>query len=112
MTFTQTSGYRQGSAGSASYFRGMDCKSYLTPMYHQLPEPGATLNPKGTNAVSYKPPQVPSCSFHPGTWSFSFNQALLKVIWDGAQAHLLINVPGGTEGKMKVVLRGAHQPAT
>lgn len=52
MTYTQTSGYSQGSAGSASYFRGMDCKSYLTPMYHQLPELGATLSPKGTNAVT------------------------------------------------------------
>ncbi|KAJ8390869.1 hypothetical protein AAFF_G00100010 [Aldrovandia affinis] len=52
MTYTQASGYSQGYAGSTSYFGGMDCGSYLTPMHHQLSGPGSTLSPMGTNAVT------------------------------------------------------------
>ncbi|TNN37213.1 Homeobox protein OTX2 [Liparis tanakae] len=52
MTYTQASGYSQSYAGSTSYFGGMDCGSYLTPMHHQLSGPGSTLSPMGTNAVT------------------------------------------------------------
>ncbi|XP_067847105.1 homeobox protein OTX2 isoform X1 [Heptranchias perlo] len=52
MTYTQASGYTQGYAGSTSYFGGMDCGSYLSPMHHQLPAPGTALSPMGTNAVT------------------------------------------------------------
>ncbi|XP_032883105.1 homeobox protein OTX2 isoform X1 [Amblyraja radiata] len=52
MTYTQASGYTQGYAGSTSYFGGMDCGSYLSPMHHQLPAPGTGLSPMGTNAVT------------------------------------------------------------
>ncbi|XP_061669002.1 homeobox protein OTX2-like [Syngnathoides biaculeatus] len=35
VTYTQaTSGYNQGYGGSSSYFSGMDCSSYLSPMHH------------------------------------------------------------------------------
>ncbi|XP_039175506.1 homeobox protein OTX2 isoform X1 [Crotalus tigris] len=60
MTYTQASGYSQGYAGSTSYFGGMDCGSYLTPMHHQLPGPGATLSPMGTNAVASHLNQSPA----------------------------------------------------
>eukprot|EP00062_Callorhinchus_milii_P008745 gi/632952023/ref/XP_007891617.1/ PREDICTED: homeobox protein OTX2 [Callorhinchus milii] len=52
MTYTQASGYTQGYAGSTSYFGGMDCGSYLSPMHHQLSGPGTALSPMGTNAVT------------------------------------------------------------
>ncbi|TKC38752.1 hypothetical protein EI555_019540 [Monodon monoceros] len=60
MTYTQASGYSQGYAGSTSYFGGMDCGSYLTPMHHQLPGPGTTLSPMGTNAVTSHLNQSPA----------------------------------------------------
>nr|XP_040137794.1 homeobox protein OTX2-like [Ictidomys tridecemlineatus] len=60
MTYTQASGYSQGYAGSTSYFEGMDCGSSLTPMHHQLPGPGATLSPMGTNAVTSRLNQSPA----------------------------------------------------
>ncbi|TSQ46661.1 Homeobox protein OTX2 [Bagarius yarrelli] len=54
MTYTQaTSGYGQGYAGSASYFSGMECGSYLAPMHHQLSAPAASaLSPMSTSAVT------------------------------------------------------------
>lgn len=52
MTYTQASGYNQGYTGSSSYFTGMDCGSYLSPMHHQLSTAGSTMNPMGSNAVS------------------------------------------------------------
>ncbi|GAA6079508.1 homeobox protein OTX2, partial [Tachysurus ichikawai] len=54
MTYTQaTSGYGQGYAGSASYFGGMECGSYLAPMHHQLSAPAASaLSPMSTSAVT------------------------------------------------------------
>lgn len=52
MTYTQASGYSQGYAVSNSHFGGMDCGSYLTPVHHQLPGPGATLSPMGANTVT------------------------------------------------------------
>ncbi|KAM4633074.1 homeobox protein OTX2-like [Polymixia lowei] len=52
MTYTQASGYNQGYTGSSSYFSGMDCGSYLSPMHHQLSAAGSTMSPMGTNGVS------------------------------------------------------------
>lgn len=53
MTYTQaTSGYNQGYTGSSSYFTGMDCSSYLSPMHHQLSTAGTTMSPMGSNGVS------------------------------------------------------------
>ncbi|MGH0163968.1 UNVERIFIED_CONTAM: hypothetical protein FKN15_063683 [Acipenser sinensis] len=49
MTYTQASGYSQGYAGSTSYFGGMDCGSYLTPMHHQLSGPGSALSPMSSH---------------------------------------------------------------
>uniref|UniRef100_A0A8C9TUR2 Orthodenticle homeobox 2b n=2 Tax=Scleropages formosus TaxID=113540 RepID=A0A8C9TUR2_SCLFO len=60
MTYTQASGYSQGYAGSTSYFGGMDCGSYLTPMHHQLSGPGSTLSPMSTNAVTSHLNQSPA----------------------------------------------------
>ncbi|CAL8313197.1 unnamed protein product [Lota lota] len=53
MTYSQASGYNQGYTGSSSYFGGMDCGSYLSPMHHhQLSAAGSTMSPMGTNGVS------------------------------------------------------------
>ncbi|XP_017264530.1 homeobox protein OTX2 isoform X2 [Kryptolebias marmoratus] len=47
VTYTQAAGYNpQGyTASSASYFTGMDCGAYLSPMHHQLP--GSAMSPMG-----------------------------------------------------------------
>ncbi|XP_028997592.1 homeobox protein OTX2-like [Betta splendens] len=52
MTYTQASGYNQGYTGSSSYFTGMDCGSYLSPMHHQLSSAGAAMSPMGASGVS------------------------------------------------------------
>ncbi|XP_068433741.1 homeobox protein OTX2-like [Clinocottus analis] len=53
MAYTQASGYNQGYTGSSSYFPGMDCGSYLSPMHHQLSAAGsAAMSPMGGNGVS------------------------------------------------------------
>ncbi|KAM9258647.1 homeobox protein otx5-like isoform 1-T1 [Morus bassanus] len=44
-TYSQAAGYGQGYAGSAAYFGGLDCSSYLSPMHPQLGAPGAALSP-------------------------------------------------------------------
>uniref|UniRef100_A0A3B3Y2R4 Homeobox domain-containing protein n=1 Tax=Poecilia mexicana TaxID=48701 RepID=A0A3B3Y2R4_9TELE len=52
MTYTQATGYNQGYTGSSSYFTGMDCGSYLSPMHHQLSAAGSTMSPMGGSGVS------------------------------------------------------------
>uniref|UniRef100_A0A673A9S6 Orthodenticle homeobox 2 n=1 Tax=Sphaeramia orbicularis TaxID=375764 RepID=A0A673A9S6_9TELE len=52
MTYTQASGYNQGYTGSSSYFTGMDCGSYLSPMHHQLSTAGSAMSPMGSSGVS------------------------------------------------------------
>ncbi|KTG04148.1 hypothetical protein cypCar_00003878 [Cyprinus carpio] len=75
MTYTQASGYSQGYAGSTSYFGGMDCGSYLTPMHHQLTGPGSTLSPMSSNAVTshlnQSPASLPTQGY--GTSGLGFN---------------------------------------
>ncbi|CAL1585860.1 unnamed protein product [Knipowitschia caucasica] len=52
MTYTQaTTGYNQGYSGS-SYFTGMDCSSYLSPMHHQLSTASSAMSPMGGSGVS------------------------------------------------------------
>ncbi|KAM9355240.1 homeobox protein OTX2-like [Pholidichthys leucotaenia] len=45
MTYTQATGYNQGYTGSSTYFTGMDCGSYLSPMHHQLSTAGSAMSP-------------------------------------------------------------------
>ncbi|KAG7508804.1 hypothetical protein JOB18_024840 [Solea senegalensis] len=52
LTYTQATGYSQGYTGSSSYFTGMDCGSYLSPMHHQLSAAGAAMSPMGSSGVS------------------------------------------------------------
>ncbi|XP_058235305.1 homeobox protein OTX2-like [Hemibagrus wyckioides] len=52
VTYTQAPGYSQHYAGTASYFSGMDCGSYLGPVHHQLTGPASTLNPTSTSTVN------------------------------------------------------------
>ncbi|KPP65574.1 cone-rod homeobox protein-like [Scleropages formosus] len=45
MTYTQAPAYTQSYAGSSSYFTGLDCSSYLSPMHPQLSATGGALSP-------------------------------------------------------------------
>ncbi|KAF7690299.1 homeobox protein OTX2-like [Silurus meridionalis] len=58
VTYTQAPGYTQHYAGTASYFSGMDCGSYLGPVHHQLSGPASTLSPTSTSTNHLSP----SCS--------------------------------------------------
>ncbi|XP_060772094.1 homeobox protein OTX2-like [Neoarius graeffei] len=64
VTYTQAPGYSQHYAGTASYFSGMDCGSYLGPVHHhQLSGPASTLSPTSTSTVSNH--LSPSCPLTP-----------------------------------------------
>lgn len=63
VTYTQAPRFNQHYAGTASYFNGMDCGSYLGPVHHQLSGPASTLSPTSTNTVSNHLSQ--SCSLAP-----------------------------------------------
>ncbi|XP_038124605.1 homeobox protein OTX2-like [Cyprinodon tularosa] len=52
MTYSQAAGYNQGYTGSSSYFTGMDCGSYLSPMHHQLSAAGSAMSPMSGSGVS------------------------------------------------------------
>ncbi|XP_034404540.1 homeobox protein otx5-like [Cyclopterus lumpus] len=45
MTYTQAPAYSQSYGGSSSYFTGLDCSSYLSPMHPQLSGTGGALSP-------------------------------------------------------------------
>ncbi|XP_069738373.1 homeobox protein otx5-like [Phaenicophaeus curvirostris] len=49
--YGQGAGYGQGYGGSAAYFGGLDCGSYLSPMHAPLGAPGAALSPLGAPAM-------------------------------------------------------------
>lgn len=44
MSYGQPS-YTQGYAGTSSYFTGLDCSAYLSPMHSQLSATGGALSP-------------------------------------------------------------------
>ncbi|XP_038612621.1 homeobox protein OTX2 isoform X2 [Tachyglossus aculeatus] len=76
MTYTQASGYGQGYAGSAAYFGGMDCGSYLSPLPPQLTGPGAAaLSPMAPNAVAgpLNQPPAPLAAQGYGASTLGFN---------------------------------------
>ncbi|XP_036380979.1 cone-rod homeobox protein [Megalops cyprinoides] len=45
MSYSQAPGYSQSYASSSSYFTGLDCSSYLSPMHSQLSATGGALSP-------------------------------------------------------------------
>uniref|UniRef100_A0A8C6UYF0 Homeobox domain-containing protein n=1 Tax=Neogobius melanostomus TaxID=47308 RepID=A0A8C6UYF0_9GOBI len=45
MTYSQAPAYSQSYGGSSSYFTGLDCSSYLSPMHPQLSGTGGALSP-------------------------------------------------------------------
>ncbi|KAJ3589589.1 hypothetical protein NHX12_010434 [Muraenolepis orangiensis] len=45
MSYGQPSGYAQGYGGTTSYFTGLDCSAYLSPMHSQLSGNGGALSP-------------------------------------------------------------------
>ncbi|XP_077141823.1 homeobox protein otx5 [Ranitomeya variabilis] len=60
MTYSQAPAYTQSYGGSASYFTGLDCSSYLSPMHPQLSAPGATLSPIATPTMGSHLSQSPA----------------------------------------------------
>ncbi|XP_067901819.1 homeobox protein OTX1 B [Heterodontus francisci] len=60
IAYGQSSGYSQGYPPSSSYFGGVDCSSYLTPMHshhphhphHQLSAHSAALSPMSSSSMS------------------------------------------------------------
>lgn len=45
MSYGQPSAYSQGYASTTSYFTGLDCSAYLSPMHSQLSGTGGALSP-------------------------------------------------------------------
>lgn len=45
MSYGQPSAYTQGYASTTSYFTGLDCSAYLSPMHSQLSGTGGALSP-------------------------------------------------------------------
>ena len=45
MSYGQPSAYAQGYAGTTSYFTGLDCSAYLSPMHSQMSGNGGALSP-------------------------------------------------------------------
>ncbi|XP_075690567.1 cone-rod homeobox protein [Rhinoderma darwinii] len=60
MTYSQAPAYTQSYGGSSSYFTGLDCSSYLSPMHPQLSAPGATLSPIATPTMGSHLSQSPA----------------------------------------------------
>ncbi|KAG7224655.1 hypothetical protein INR49_011408 [Caranx melampygus] len=51
MSYGQPSAYTQGYASTTSYFTGLDCSAYLSPMHSQLQSP-ASLSSQGYSTAS------------------------------------------------------------
>ncbi|MGH0164238.1 UNVERIFIED_CONTAM: hypothetical protein FKN15_057253 [Acipenser sinensis] len=60
MTYTQAPVYSESYGGSTSYFSGLDCAPYLSPMHSQLPDPAATLSPISTPTMGGHLSQSPA----------------------------------------------------
>lgn len=60
MTYTQAPAYGQGYATSSSYFTGLDCSSYLSPMHPQLSATGGALSPITASSMSGALSQSPA----------------------------------------------------
>ncbi|XP_029475259.1 homeobox protein otx5-like isoform X2 [Rhinatrema bivittatum] len=53
MAYTQAPAYTQSYGGPASYFSGLDCSSYLSPMHPQLSAPAPSLSPISSTMGSH-----------------------------------------------------------
>ncbi|KAA0701630.1 Homeobox protein otx5-A [Triplophysa tibetana] len=60
MTYAQAPPYSQGYAASSSYFTGLDCSSYLSPMHPQLSATGGALSPIGASSMGGPLSQSPA----------------------------------------------------
>ncbi|XP_030075056.1 cone-rod homeobox protein [Microcaecilia unicolor] len=59
MTYAQAPAYTQSYGGPASYFSGLDCSSYLSPMHAQLSASGSTLSPISSSTMGNHLSQSP-----------------------------------------------------
>ncbi|KAJ3590371.1 hypothetical protein NHX12_008323 [Muraenolepis orangiensis] len=61
MAYGQAPAYGQSYGGSSSYFTGLDCGSYLSPMHHpQLSGTGGALSPIGASSMGGPLSQSPA----------------------------------------------------
>ncbi|XP_039526001.1 orthodenticle homolog 5 [Pimephales promelas] len=73
MTYTQAPAYGQGYATSSSYFTGLDCSSYLSPMHPQLSATGGALSPitgSMSGALSQSPASLSSQGYSAASLGF------------------------------------------
>uniref|UniRef100_A0A4W3GIU4 Transcription factor Otx C-terminal domain-containing protein n=1 Tax=Callorhinchus milii TaxID=7868 RepID=A0A4W3GIU4_CALMI len=75
MAYSQAQGYGQGYPASSSYFTGIDCGSYLSPMHPQLSAPGSALSPIAAAGMgghlSQSPASLSSQGYGPAGLGFS-----------------------------------------
>uniref|UniRef100_A0A8C2GY41 Orthodenticle homolog 5 n=1 Tax=Cyprinus carpio TaxID=7962 RepID=A0A8C2GY41_CYPCA len=69
MTYTQAPAYGQSYAASSSYFTGLDCSSYLSPMHPQLSATGGALSPM-SGALSQSPASFSSQGYTAASLGF------------------------------------------
>nr|QDS02882.1 transcription factor [Sinocyclocheilus tileihornes] len=69
MTYSQAPAYGQSYAASSSYFTGLDCSSYLSPMHPQLSATGGALSPMGA-ALSQSPASFSSQGYTAASLGF------------------------------------------
>ncbi|KAJ8280259.1 hypothetical protein GJAV_G00052400 [Gymnothorax javanicus] len=60
MTYSQAPAYSQSYGGSSSYFTGLDCSSYLSPMHPQLTATGGALSPISASSMGGPLSQSPA----------------------------------------------------
>ncbi|XP_035241943.1 homeobox protein otx5 isoform X2 [Anguilla anguilla] len=60
MTYSQAPAYSQSYGGSSSYFTGLDCSSYLSPMHPQLSATGGALSPISASSMGGPLSQSPA----------------------------------------------------
>ncbi|XP_061073911.1 homeobox protein otx5 [Conger conger] len=60
MTYSQAPAYGQGYGASSSYFTGLDCSSYLSPMHPQLSATGGALSPISASSMGGPLSQSPA----------------------------------------------------
>ncbi|XP_056330055.1 orthodenticle homolog 5 isoform X2 [Danio aesculapii] len=69
MTYSQAPAYGQSYAASSSYFTGLDCSSYLSPMHPQLSASGGALSPM-SGALSQSPASLSSQGYTAASLGF------------------------------------------
>ncbi|TNM84648.1 hypothetical protein fugu_008826 [Takifugu bimaculatus] len=78
MSYGQPSTYSQGYASTTSYFTGLDCSAYLSPMHSQLSGTVGALSPISCALHGGLPEPVPCLPFLPGLQHGLFSGLYLR----------------------------------